>query len=180
MKGLAIMKKNSILSMLMCISAVLFLSGCNSGLDDVSHKERLSIKQRGDEIKTYQDLLQAFKDGDKFLVEFHVDKTDAAEQQKEKDQGIKGVANQLYVHRFDSGVLTDNGGIQFSGSVDWTIHHVTYLHTYKYTFLPSGKVDVDGDNIIISIPHHSGVQQSSQNEYDLVGELGDSVVVYAY
>jgi hypothetical protein len=174
------MKKNIILSVLLFVSAALILSGCNSDLQDTSHQERLSIKQRADKITTYQQLLTAFENGDKFLVEFHVDKADAEQQLKEKDEGIKGVSNKLYVHRFSSGVLTDKGGIQFSGSVDWTIHHITYLHTYKYTFLPSGEVEVDGSNLVLSVPHHGGLQQNSNLDYDMTGILNESVDVYAY
>jgi len=170
--------KIKVIASLLIVISSLGLVACDN--NNSSKTEPQILPSNSEKITNYSQLLSAFKNGDKFLVKYYINRDYSEEKLKATNQGLKSVSNSLYIHHFSSGELESNGDIQFSGSKKWVTGEVTYLHTYKYLFKASNNVSITGNDTLITMPVKSITPMESTATYDLTGNLGKSVEVYSY
>lgn len=163
---------------------LLGLAGCNTDHHS-DHKEKIEstnqiIRNNGFEIRNYQQLKKAFKNGKNFMIQFHLGQEYTKKQFQKDHHGLDGAYHSLYVHHFSDGVMDKDGDIEFSGSTNWDIAGTYYLHTYHYIFKPSNKVLIKGSDIMTASAHRKTLANAQQHAYQFKETLNKGVKVYVY
>jgi hypothetical protein len=167
------MKKIFIIKVGLLILCV-FLTACSGETQSEG-----SVKNKNNEITTYDQLLQIFENKQMILVDYYINKVYTEKQIRDKFPSLASINNKINIkmfeHDFQLGKLDQNGNIIYSGEVKWNVGGIEYRHTYNYIFLPSNSVNISGSDSKID-----GDKRGPTHDFILHGELGSTVKVYAY